>query len=70
MFSFQTFSGTCLAVITFENLISSSILRDGVCMSTGWKNNTHSLVYNTPCPVWYSGVLVKVGAIYLSGQLL
>jgi hypothetical protein len=33
---FLDFLGTCLAVITFGNSISSSILRDGVCMSTGW----------------------------------
>jgi hypothetical protein len=38
-------------------------------MSTVSKHNTPSLVWNTPCPVWYSGVLVIVGAIYLSGQL-
>jgi hypothetical protein len=28
-------SSICLAVITFGNSKSSSILRDGVCMSTG-----------------------------------
>jgi hypothetical protein len=33
-----------LAVITFGNSISSSILRDGVCMSTGWKHNAYNLV--------------------------
>jgi hypothetical protein len=64
------FLGICLVVITFGNSISSSILRDGVWMPTGWKHNTTSPVWNTACSVWYSGVLVIVGAIYLSGQLL
>jgi hypothetical protein len=49
--------------------MSPSILRDGVCMSTGLKRNTSRLVYNTPCPILYNGVLVIVGAIYLCGQL-
>jgi hypothetical protein len=49
--------------------MSSLILREGVCMSIGWKHNTSSSVYNTPGPVWYRGVLVIVGAICLSGQL-
>jgi hypothetical protein len=44
LFSFKIFPGTCLAVITFGNLMSSMILRDGVCMSTGWKHNTPSPV--------------------------
>jgi hypothetical protein len=47
----------------------SLILRDGVCMSTGWKHNTSNSVYNTTCPVWYSGVLAIAGAIFLSGQI-
>jgi hypothetical protein len=33
------FLGICLVVITFGNSISSSILRDGVWMPTGWKHN-------------------------------
>jgi hypothetical protein len=53
-------------VSTFRNSISSSIMGDGVCMSTGGKCNTCSLVWNTPCPIWYSDVLVIVGAIYLT----
>jgi hypothetical protein len=31
-----------LSVSTFGNSLSSSILGDGVCMSTGWKSNTSS----------------------------
>jgi hypothetical protein len=49
--------------------MSSSILRDGVYMSTGWKHNTSNSVQNAPCRVWYSGVLVIVGTISLSGQI-
>jgi hypothetical protein len=44
---FDQFSGfpeNCLTVSTFGNCISSSILGDGVCMSTGWKHNTLSPV--------------------------
>jgi hypothetical protein len=41
---FQAFIGNCLAVTIFGNSISSSILRDIVCMSTGWKHNAPSLV--------------------------
>jgi hypothetical protein len=39
---FPGFSENCLTVSTFRNFISSSILEDGVCMSTGWKHNTPS----------------------------
>jgi hypothetical protein len=41
---FQAFLGNCLAVNTFGNSMSSLILRDGVCMSTGSKHNTSSSV--------------------------
>jgi hypothetical protein len=54
---------------TFGNLISSSTLGDGVCMSISLKRNMFSSVWNTPCPVWYSGVSAIVGTISLSGQL-
>jgi hypothetical protein len=65
--SFQGVSRNLLTFSTFGNSISASILREGVCMSTGWKHNTSSLVYNTPCPVKNSGVLAIVGTISLSG---
>jgi hypothetical protein len=41
---FQRFPENCLTVTTFGNFIYSSILGDGVCMSTGWKHNTPSPV--------------------------
>jgi hypothetical protein len=40
LISFHVFLENCLTVSTFGNFISSSILGDGVCMSTGWKHNT------------------------------
>jgi hypothetical protein len=62
-------------VSTSRNFISSLILGDAICMSTGWKHktptlvwNTPSLVWNTPCPVWNSGILGIERAISLSGQ--
>jgi hypothetical protein len=41
---FLGFSGKLLNGSTFGNSMSSSILRDGVRMSTGWKHNTSNLV--------------------------
>jgi hypothetical protein len=64
------FQGNCLAFGTFGNSISVLILGDGVCISTGWKSNSSSSVWNTPCPVWYSGEFVIVGPMSLSGQLI
>jgi hypothetical protein len=40
LISFQVFPKNCLTVSAFGNFISSLILGDGVCMSTGWKKNT------------------------------
>jgi hypothetical protein len=58
-----------LTYSTFGNSISSSILGDGVCMSTRLKNNTFVSVWNTRCPGWYSGVFVIVDTISLNDQL-
>jgi hypothetical protein len=55
-------------VSTFENSKSSSILGDGVRMSTGWKCNTYISVWNSPHAVWYSGVFARVGTISLSSS--
>jgi hypothetical protein len=44
LISFQGFSENYLTISTFENFISSSILGDGVCVSTRWKHNTSSSV--------------------------
>jgi hypothetical protein len=66
--SSQGVSRIFLTFSTFENSIPSSILGDGVCMSIVWKHNISSSDQNTSCPVWYSGVLVLVGTITLSGQ--
>jgi hypothetical protein len=62
-------SRICLMFSTFGNLIYSSILEDGVHMSTRMKSNTLCSVWNTPCPVWYSSTFAIVGTISLSGQL-
>jgi hypothetical protein len=40
----EVFPENCLTVSTFGNCITSSILGDGVCLSTGWKHNTPSTV--------------------------
>jgi hypothetical protein len=66
--SFQSFPGNCLALTSFRNSISYSILGDGVCISTGWKHNKNSPVWKTPGPVLYSGVFVRVATISLSGE--
>jgi hypothetical protein len=68
LISFQFFPENWLTVITFRNCISSSNLGDRLCMLTGWKHNTLSLVWNTAYPVWKSGILGIEGAISLSGQ--
>jgi hypothetical protein len=58
-----------LAIITFGNFISSSNLRDGVCMSTWWESNVYSSVWNTTYQFWISGEFVLEVSTSLSGQL-
>jgi hypothetical protein len=68
--TFQTsFSRNCLTIITFGNCISSSNLRDGVCMSTWWESNIYSSIWNTIYQFWISGEFVLEGPTSLSGQL-
>jgi hypothetical protein len=62
----QPFFRNCLTISTFGNSTSSSILGDGICISTKLKNNNFSLVWNTPRLVWYDGVSAIVGTISLS----
>jgi hypothetical protein len=58
-----------LMIITFGNFISSSNLRDGVCMLTWWEINVYSSVCNIIYQFWISGVFVLEDPTSLSGQL-
>jgi hypothetical protein len=63
---FPGFFRKFLMVSTFRNFISSSILGDGVCMSTWRQSNIYCSVWNTLCQIWISGVLVLEGPASLS----
>jgi hypothetical protein len=65
----KDFSRFRLTLNLLWNSITSPIMGCSLCMSTTSKSKICRPSWRTPCLVWYSGVLVIVGIIPLSGQL-